>query len=79
MTAKTRDGSLEAKIDGAIRGSEVHGAGEWRLVGDYPGKGEIQFTPLTFASLHEMAAQVQSIASCRLPERWRVTPRSAAR
>ena len=31
--------------------------GKWRLVGDYPGKGEIHFTPLTFASLHEMAAQ----------------------
>jgi translocation and assembly module TamB len=58
-SARTRGGSLEAQIDGAIRGSEIHGSGRWKLEGDYPGSGEIQFKPLSFAVLHDIAAQGQ--------------------
>jgi translocation and assembly module TamB len=56
-TAKTREGLLEAEVNGAIRGSTVHGFGQWKLQGDYPGRGEVQFTPISFAALHEMILQ----------------------
>lgn len=56
-TAKTRGDLLEAGIRGALRGSNVQGSGQWKLEGDYPGRGEIQFTPVTFAALHQLATK----------------------
>ncbi len=53
-TGKTRGDSLDVNIDGAVRGSRVHGSGEWKLSGDYPGHGDLQFEPVTLAALHEM-------------------------
>lgn len=53
-TAKTQDGSLAAEVSGVIRGSAIRGSGKWKLEGDYPGRGEVEFTPLTFAALDEM-------------------------
>lgn len=59
VKAMTRENTLEVVLNGALRGSEVRGSGRWELTGDYPGQGEIQFTPFTFAALHEVAMQGQ--------------------
>ncbi len=55
--AKTRGDTLDAQISGAIRGSSIGASGQWKLEGDYPGRFEVQFTPITFANLHQMLAQ----------------------
>jgi translocation and assembly module TamB len=56
-TGRTRNDMLDLQIHGTIRGSELHGSGQWKLSGDYPGRGEIQFEPLTLAALHEIAVR----------------------
>lgn len=56
-TARTRGDVLDAQVSGAIRGSAIGASGQWRLEGDYPGRAEVQFTPLTFAALQQMLAQ----------------------
>jgi translocation and assembly module TamB len=55
-SARTRANTLHVRASGNMRGSKFSGAGEWRLEGDYPGRGEIQFSPITFAALQAVAA-----------------------
>ncbi len=56
-TARTRGDVLDASIEGSIRGNPVKGSGEWKLEGDYPGRGDLQFTGISFAALHEIIQQ----------------------
>ncbi|MBS1873924.1 MAG: translocation/assembly module TamB domain-containing protein [Acidobacteria bacterium] len=53
--AQTRSGLLAFTVEGNVRGSQVHGVGEWKLEGDYPGRGEVYVTALPFATLHDIA------------------------
>ena len=55
ITAKTRDRLLEVKLDGNLRNSRITGSGEWKLTGDYPGRGELQFSPISFGALQRVA------------------------
>ena len=55
LTARTEGSKLQARFDGVIRGSKIAGSGEWQLTGDYPGRAELRFSPLTFAALQEIA------------------------
>ncbi len=55
ITAKTHDHLLDLKVDGNLRNSRVTGSGQWRLTGDYQGRGEIQFTPISFGTLQRVA------------------------
>ncbi len=54
LTASTRLPmlALSAKVD--LRGTELQGAGEWRMEGDYPGQAHIQIPRITFAALHDL-------------------------
>ena len=54
-TAKTRGKSLDVALNGNMRDSKITASGEWRLEGDYPGRGELQFSPVTFATLQSVA------------------------
>lgn len=53
-TAKTRGQVLDVRADADLRGTKVEGQGEWRLAGDYPGKGEITIPRMTFATLKDL-------------------------
>ena len=57
LTAQTKGDTLHAQLEGAIRGSKVTGSGDWKLTGDYPGRAEVRFTPVTFAALHDIATR----------------------
>jgi translocation and assembly module TamB len=58
LVAHTRERVLDLKAEGTLRGSRFSGGGEWRLEGDYPGRGEINFTPITFGALQRVAEAV---------------------
>jgi translocation and assembly module TamB len=51
LTATTRGRALDAKLEGKLAGSTVHGTSAWTLEGDYPAQGRIEFTPLQFSTL----------------------------
>lgn len=54
LTASTRLPllALSAKVD--LRGVQLHGSGEWRMEGDYPGQARIQIPRISFATLHDL-------------------------
>lgn len=53
-TARTRGGVLDVKLDGNLRGSKLSGSGEWRLAGNYPGKGEVQLSKMSLATIQSI-------------------------
>ncbi len=53
-TGKTRGQILDVSADADLREATVHGQGEWRLTGDYPGQGQITIPRLTFATLKNL-------------------------
>jgi translocation and assembly module TamB len=53
-TAKTRGQVLDIRADADLRGNPVHGEGEWRLTGDYPGSGRISIPRMTLSTLHDI-------------------------
>lgn len=55
-SAHTSGGALEIAVNGALRDSRLNGSGRWQLQGDYQGRGEFRFTPITFATLQSIAA-----------------------
>lgn len=55
-TAHTSGDALAVAVSGNLRDSRLSGAGQWKLQGDYPGRGEFRFTPITFATLRSIAA-----------------------
>lgn len=56
LSANTADSLLKAEISADIRKSKLSGRGEWRLEGDYPGTAHIDFSPLTLATITDLAA-----------------------
>jgi translocation and assembly module TamB len=56
LAARTRGSDLNVQLEGDLRGSRVHGAGQWRLEGDYPGRGQVHLTAITFATLHDLSS-----------------------
>src|SRR5207302_5983428 len=57
FTASTHDRILDLKLAGNLRESAIEGQGEWRLEGDYPGRGEIRFQPVRIATLKRLATK----------------------
>jgi translocation and assembly module TamB len=51
----TQGDRLGVTIAGTFRGAGLRGSGEWRLEGDYPGGARVEFEPLKFSALQELA------------------------
>ncbi len=50
-TANTRGGLLDIRADADVRGSRVHGQGEWTLADDYPGRATIDIPHVALATV----------------------------
>ena len=55
MTAKTANRAISVQVSGNLRNSRITGSGQWKIEGDYPGRGELQFTPISFGTLQRVA------------------------
>jgi translocation and assembly module TamB len=44
LTAQSQGPVLRARVDSTLAGSTVHGEGEWRLEGEYPGRATVTFS-----------------------------------
>jgi translocation and assembly module TamB len=53
-TAKSRGQVLDIRADANVRGNPVHGEGEWRLVGDYPGSGKVSIPRMALSTLNDI-------------------------
>ena len=51
LTAQSQGPILHARLESDFAGSSVHGEGQWRLEGDYPGEATVTFSRLDFAQL----------------------------
>jgi translocation and assembly module TamB len=65
LTAQTEGGPnqtpvLRARLDSGVANSAIHGQGEWRLEGDYPGTANIRFSRLDLVELRNWLAPAQS-------------------
>jgi translocation and assembly module TamB len=63
-TAKTNGQILNVRADADVRGNPVHGEGEWRLTGDYPGSGKVSIPHMTLSTLHDL---IRSQSKTSLP------------
>lgn len=54
IDAKTVGRELAVGMSGVLRGSKVSGNGTFELAGDYPGKGTVEFSPMTLATLQDL-------------------------
>ncbi len=54
LLAASKSGQLTVQTDAVLRASKVEGNAEFRLAGDYPGKGHIRFTPLRFSTIQQL-------------------------
>lgn len=66
LTANSQGGVLRTHLDSSFADSTIHGEGEWRLAGDYPGSATIRFSRLDFAALRGWIAPARSGAAARL-------------
>ncbi len=64
VDASTVGTKLTVGTSGELRGSKVSGNGIFDLTGDYPGKGELEFSPMTVATIQDL---VTPKGSQRLP------------
>ena len=55
IDASTRHDLLSFMAKGSLRGSELDGKGSFHLTGDYPGRGELTFTPMAISVLQDLA------------------------
>jgi translocation and assembly module TamB len=65
VTAQTEGGNnkmpvLRVRLDSGVANSAIHGQGEWRLEGDYPGTANIRFSRLDLVELRNWLAPAQS-------------------
>ncbi len=54
LVAATGGSTLSLQADAAISGAKAKLKGEWRLEGDYEGSGQLDFTPISFATLQDL-------------------------
>lgn len=54
LTANTKLPVLDLVANVDLRGTQLHGTGQWRLDGDYPGQASIQIPRITFSTLHDL-------------------------
>jgi len=66
LTAGSQGRVLTAHLDSGLANSAIHGDGEWRLEGDYPGIATIRFSKLDFAQLRAWIAPSQSTVADRI-------------
>ncbi len=52
ITLATKGSLLDVNAKANLRGTALEGSGEWRLEGEYPGKGELVIPRMTVATLH---------------------------
>ena len=55
VTAKTANRAISVQVSGNLRNSRITGSGQWKIEGDYPGRGELQFSPISFGTLQRVA------------------------
>jgi translocation and assembly module TamB len=55
VDAATAGTTLTIGASGELRGSKIAGNGNFQLTGDYPGKGEVVFSPMTIATVQDLA------------------------
>jgi translocation and assembly module TamB len=55
VDAKTVGQQLVMGMAGNLRGSNVLGSGGFKLSGDYSGSGSVQFSPMSFSTLQDLA------------------------
>ena len=54
VVAVTGGSTLSLRADATIKDFKAKLSGEWRLEGDYEGRGQLEFTPVTFATLQDL-------------------------
>ena len=54
ITANTKLPALTLTAQVNLPGVQLHGSGEWRMDGDYPGQARIEIPRITFATLHDL-------------------------
>jgi len=59
-SATNRAPVLRTRLDSSVANSAIHGQGEWRLEGDYPGTAEIRFSRLDLVELRNWLSPAQS-------------------
>jgi translocation and assembly module TamB len=55
VNANTAGRQLNMTVAGDLRGSKVAGKGTFELAGDYQGSGTVDFSPITFSTLQDLA------------------------
>lgn len=60
LTASSQGPVLKAHLDSTFDQSAIHGDGEWRMEGDYPGNASITFNSLDLAGLRSWIAPAPS-------------------
>lgn len=53
LTAASQPDVLRVKAEGVVGAAQVRGGAEWRLTGDYPGKGQLQFAAMRLALVQD--------------------------
>ncbi|MGH9629724.1 MAG: translocation/assembly module TamB domain-containing protein [Bryobacteraceae bacterium] len=54
LDAQTSEGRLNVQAKGNLRGSKINGHGSFELAGDYPGSGQVEFSPLAFSVIQDL-------------------------
>ncbi len=54
LTAKTQGDQLTANLDSDAAHANIHGQGQWRLSGAYPGGGQVTFSKVDLASVRTL-------------------------
>ncbi len=60
LTAKTQGDQLTARLDSDVAHADIHGEGQWRLTGDYPGGGQVTFSKVDIAAVRSLAMPVSA-------------------
>ncbi|HUS07032.1 MAG TPA: translocation/assembly module TamB domain-containing protein [Bryobacteraceae bacterium] len=61
VDAATSGAQLNVGVSGNLRGSTVRGNGVFQLAGDYPGSGSLEFSPLSFSTINDLASSTTPV------------------
>jgi hypothetical protein len=61
VDARTSGAQITVGVSGNLRGSKVLGNGVFQLAGDYPGTGTLEFSPLSFSTIQDLASAAQPV------------------
>ncbi len=55
LDARTSGNTLTVGTAGDVRGAPIHGNATFQLTGDYPGRGQVDFAPLSLSALRDLS------------------------